>query len=138
MIRNSCPTHYITYIAKSSFSLSITRRGYLAICSYIYTRTCKRFFVLPFANQSPSLVYIQKSSIMAGIDFSCEDSFKLVSLKAYLAEFISTLLFVFAGVGSAIAFGLFSISQSAPCATYRYYNHLTNQTDVLHSSYQNI
>ncbi|KAJ4917821.1 Aquaporin TIP2-1 [Raphanus sativus] len=42
---------------------------------------------------------------MAGLDFSCEDSFKLVSLKAYLAEFISTLLFVFAGVGSAIAFG---------------------------------
>ncbi|KAF8077274.1 hypothetical protein N665_1049s0008 [Sinapis alba] len=42
---------------------------------------------------------------MAGLDFSCEDSFKLLSLKAYLAEFISTLLFVFAGVGSAIAFG---------------------------------
>ncbi|CAK9161515.1 unnamed protein product [Ilex paraguariensis] len=32
------------------------------------------------------------------------DSFSLSSLKAYLAEFISTLLFVFAGVGSAIAY----------------------------------
>ncbi|EOA37870.1 hypothetical protein CARUB_v10011466mg [Capsella rubella] len=43
---------------------------------------------------------------MAGLDFgSFEDSFKLGTLKAYLAEFISTLLFVFAGVGSAIAFG---------------------------------
>ncbi|XP_010500811.1 PREDICTED: aquaporin TIP2-1-like [Camelina sativa] len=43
---------------------------------------------------------------MAGLDFgSFEDSFKLNTLKAYLAEFISTLLFVFAGVGSAIAFG---------------------------------
>ncbi|VVB00479.1 unnamed protein product [Arabis nemorensis] len=43
---------------------------------------------------------------MACLDFgSIEESFKLVSLKAYLAEFISTLLFVFAGVGSAIAYG---------------------------------
>ncbi|XP_020866664.1 LOW QUALITY PROTEIN: aquaporin TIP2-1 [Arabidopsis lyrata subsp. lyrata] len=44
---------------------------------------------------------------MAGLDIigSFEDSFKLVTLKAYLAEFISSLLFVFAGVGSAIAFG---------------------------------
>ncbi|KAL4194087.1 hypothetical protein AMTRI_Chr05g66970 [Amborella trichopoda] len=33
-----------------------------------------------------------------------DDSFNLGSLKAYLAEFISTLLFVFAGVGSAIAY----------------------------------
>ncbi|ERM98708.1 aquaporin TIP2-1 [Amborella trichopoda] len=33
-----------------------------------------------------------------------DDSFSLGSLKAYLAEFISTLLFVFAGVGSAIAY----------------------------------
>lgn len=33
------------------------------------------------------------------------DSFSFGSLKAYLAEFIATLLFVFAGVGSAIAFG---------------------------------
>ncbi|KAF7138244.1 hypothetical protein RHSIM_Rhsim07G0110000 [Rhododendron simsii] len=32
------------------------------------------------------------------------DSFSVGSLKAYLAEFISTLLFVFAGVGSAIAY----------------------------------
>lgn len=36
---------------------------------------------------------------------SFQDSFSLRSCKAYLAEFISTLLFVFAGVGSAIAFG---------------------------------
>ncbi|KAL5551447.1 hypothetical protein UlMin_001623 [Ulmus minor] len=32
------------------------------------------------------------------------DSFSVGSLKAYLAEFIATLLFVFAGVGSAIAY----------------------------------
>jgi aquaporin TIP len=33
------------------------------------------------------------------------DSFSAASIRAYLAEFIATLLFVFAGVGSAIAFG---------------------------------
>ncbi|KAK4413851.1 Aquaporin TIP2-1 [Sesamum alatum] len=33
-----------------------------------------------------------------------DDSFSAASIKAYVAEFISTLLFVFAGVGSAIAF----------------------------------
>ncbi|XP_042506492.1 probable aquaporin TIP2-2 isoform X2 [Macadamia integrifolia] len=32
------------------------------------------------------------------------DSFSVSSLKAYLAEFIATLLFVFAGVGSAISY----------------------------------
>ncbi|CAG7887953.1 hypothetical protein BRARA_A01819 [Brassica rapa] len=36
---------------------------------------------------------------------SLGDSFSVASLKAYLSEFIATLLFVFAGVGSAIAFG---------------------------------
>ncbi|KAF4350891.1 hypothetical protein CsatB_012166 [Cannabis sativa] len=42
---------------------------------------------------------------MARIAFGrCDDSFSLASIKAYIAEFISTLLFVFAGVGSAIAF----------------------------------
>eukprot|EP00268_Persea_americana_P034850 TRINITY_DN3443_c0_g1_i1.p1 TRINITY_DN3443_c0_g1~~TRINITY_DN3443_c0_g1_i1.p1 ORF type:complete len:249 (+),score=48.23 TRINITY_DN3443_c0_g1_i1:196-942(+) len=42
---------------------------------------------------------------MAGIAFGrFDDSFSLGSLKAYLAEFISTLLFVFAGVGSALAY----------------------------------
>ncbi|KAJ4953107.1 hypothetical protein NE237_029939 [Protea cynaroides] len=42
---------------------------------------------------------------MAGIAFgSFDDSFSFSSIKAYLAEFISTLLFVFAGVGSAIAY----------------------------------
>jgi len=35
---------------------------------------------------------------------SIGDSFSVESLKSYLAEFIATLLFVFAGVGSAIAF----------------------------------
>ncbi|OVA07375.1 Major intrinsic protein [Macleaya cordata] len=35
---------------------------------------------------------------------SIGDSLSVGSLKAYLAEFISTLLFVFAGVGSAIAY----------------------------------
>ncbi|URE38793.1 Major intrinsic protein [Musa troglodytarum] len=42
---------------------------------------------------------------VAGIAFgSFDDSFGVGTLKAYLAEFISTLLFVFAGVGSAIAY----------------------------------
>ncbi|XP_078177466.1 putative aquaporin TIP2-2 [Carex rostrata] len=42
---------------------------------------------------------------MAGIAFGrFDDSFSASSLKAYLAEFISTLIFVFAGVGSAIAY----------------------------------
>lgn len=42
---------------------------------------------------------------MAGIAFGrFDDSFSFGSIKAYLAEFISTLLFVFAGVGSAIAY----------------------------------
>lgn len=36
---------------------------------------------------------------------SIGDSFNVGSLKSYLAEFIATLLFVFAGVGSAIAYG---------------------------------
>ncbi|MED6157034.1 putative aquaporin TIP2-2 [Stylosanthes scabra] len=35
---------------------------------------------------------------------SFDDSFSVTSLKAYLAEFIATLIFVFAGVGSAIAY----------------------------------
>ena len=33
-----------------------------------------------------------------------DDSFGVASLKAYLAEFHATLIFVFAGVGSAIAY----------------------------------
>ncbi|XP_019196658.1 PREDICTED: aquaporin TIP2-1-like [Ipomoea nil] len=42
---------------------------------------------------------------MPGIAFGrFDDSFSFASIKAYIAEFISTLLFVFAGVGSAIAF----------------------------------
>ncbi|KAK9066238.1 hypothetical protein SSX86_013559 [Deinandra increscens subsp. villosa] len=42
---------------------------------------------------------------MAGIAFgSFNDSFSSASIKSYIAEFISTLLFVFAGVGSAIAY----------------------------------
>lgn len=35
---------------------------------------------------------------------SFNDSFSFTSIKSYIAEFISTLLFVFAGVGSAIAY----------------------------------
>jgi aquaporin TIP len=43
---------------------------------------------------------------MAGIAFGrFDDSFSFGSIKAYIAEFISTLIFVFAGVGSAIAYG---------------------------------
>ncbi|WJX69886.1 Aquaporin TIP2-1 [Trifolium repens] len=42
---------------------------------------------------------------MAGIAFGrFDDSFSVSSIKAYVAEFISTLIFVFAGVGSAIAY----------------------------------
>ncbi|XP_047960615.1 aquaporin TIP2-1 [Salvia hispanica] len=42
---------------------------------------------------------------MPGIAFGrFDDSFSVASIKAYVAEFISTLLFVFAGVGSAIAY----------------------------------
>ncbi|KAK9142108.1 hypothetical protein Syun_011508 [Stephania yunnanensis] len=42
---------------------------------------------------------------MAGIAFGrFDDSFSWASIKAYIAEFISTLIFVFAGVGSAIAY----------------------------------
>ena len=37
-----------------------------------------------------------------------DDSFSVASLKAYLAEFIATLVFVFAGVGSAIAYSKYS------------------------------
>ncbi|XP_058723322.1 probable aquaporin TIP2-2 [Vicia villosa] len=33
-----------------------------------------------------------------------DDSFSVASLRAYLSEFIATLIFVFAGVGSAIAY----------------------------------
>ncbi|KAI4338464.1 hypothetical protein MLD38_023522 [Melastoma candidum] len=36
---------------------------------------------------------------------SLGDSFSFSSLKSYLSEFIATLIFVFAGVGSAIAYG---------------------------------
>ncbi|GLJ30684.1 hypothetical protein SUGI_0607650 [Cryptomeria japonica] len=40
-----------------------------------------------------------------GIDFgSLDDALKFESLKKYVAEFISTLLFVYAGVGSAMAY----------------------------------
>ncbi|XP_028762705.1 probable aquaporin TIP2-2 [Neltuma alba] len=43
---------------------------------------------------------------MVKIEFgSFPDSFSVNSIKAYIAEFIATLLFVFAGVGSAIAYG---------------------------------
>ncbi|XP_073274438.1 aquaporin TIP2-1-like [Primulina huaijiensis] len=42
---------------------------------------------------------------MAGIAFGrFDDLFSIDSFKAYISEFISTLLFVFAGVGSAIAY----------------------------------
>ena len=34
------------------------------------------------------------------------DSFSTTSIKAYVAEFIATLLFVFAGVGSAIEYAV--------------------------------
>ena len=43
-----------------------------------------------------------------------DDSFSMASLRAYVAEFISTLIFVFAGVGSAIAY-----SESSLCFNYR-------------------
>ena len=41
-----------------------------------------------------------------GIAFgSFDDAFKFEALRTYVAEFISTLLFVFAGVGSVMAYG---------------------------------
>ncbi|KAH9623021.1 hypothetical protein KSS87_007499 [Heliosperma pusillum] len=39
-----------------------------------------------------------------------DDSFSLATFKAYIAEFISTLLFVFAGVGSCIAYRLVAVA----------------------------
>lgn len=41
------------------------------------------------------------------------DSFNAASIKAYLAEFIATLLFVFAAVRSAIAFGVLHFEAQA-------------------------
>lgn len=38
-----------------------------------------------------------------------EDTFSWASIKAYIAEFISTFLFVFAGVGSAIAYNKLTV-----------------------------
>jgi len=49
---------------------------------------------------------------------SLGDSFSAASLKAYVAEFIATLLFVFAGVGSAIAY----------CELFYYHKHLTRMS----------
>lgn len=46
---------------------------------------------------------------------SIGDSFSVPSLKAYLAEFIATLLFVFAGVGSAIAYSKYIFSVFIKC-----------------------
>jgi len=63
---------------------------------------------LPYLISSPppSLRFSKKLLKMAGIAFgSFNDSVSFASIKAYIAEFISTLLFVFAGVGSAIAYG---------------------------------
>lgn len=39
---------------------------------------------------------------------SFDDVFKFEAIRTYVAEFISTLLFVFAGVGSVMAYGSFS------------------------------
>jgi len=65
---------------------------------------------LPHLEHFPYLVlstrFPWKLLKMAGIAFGrFDDSFSFGSIKAYIAEFISTLLFVFAGVGSAIAYG---------------------------------
>ena len=61
------------------------------------------------------------------------DSFSVCSLKSYLAEFIATLLFVFAGVGSAIAYGKKECSQ-AQCIVKRGYNKPPPYTKFLHKS----
>ncbi|EPS72940.1 hypothetical protein M569_01821 [Genlisea aurea] len=46
---------------------------------------------------------------MASIAFGrASDSFSIASIKAYIAEFISTFIFIFAGVGSAIAYNKLS------------------------------
>jgi aquaporin TIP len=52
---------------------------------------------------------------------SVGDSFSATSIKAYVAEFIATLLFVFAGVGSAIAYGellSFAVPSISRCAVH--------------------
>lgn len=53
---------------------------------------------------------------------SLGDSFSAGSLKSYLSEFIATLLFVFAGVGSAIAYSKymsFTPVNCGDCDSYR-------------------
>jgi aquaporin TIP len=56
---------------------------------------------------------------MAGMAFGrFDDSFSFGSIKAYIAEFISTLIFVFAGVGSAIAYGLYFSSLQDNCTNF--------------------
>ena len=51
---------------------------------------------------------------------SIGDSLSGASVKSYLAEFIATLLFVFAGVGSAIAYGMFGF--------LLFFTHILKQT----------
>lgn len=61
---------------------------------------------------------------------SVGDSLSTASLKSYLAEFIATLLFVFAGVGSAIAYG--NISKFLSCSyTFFLQSFLTKHTHTL-------
>jgi Major intrinsic protein len=57
-------------------------------------------------NTSPLLLQILAKMVKLAFG-SAGDSFSATSIKSYLAEFIATLLFVFAGVGSAIAYGIY-------------------------------
>ncbi|KAH7296712.1 hypothetical protein KP509_26G035700 [Ceratopteris richardii] len=43
-----------------------------------------------------------------------DETFQVASLRAYVAEFVSTLLFVFAGVGSVLAFGALDSGDLSP------------------------
>ncbi|KAH0899254.1 hypothetical protein HID58_048822 [Brassica napus] len=71
--------------------------GPIVTCSSLYRRTRKKRAKLTKVSSKKSMVKIEVGSV--------GDSFSVASLKAYLSEFIATLIFVFAGVGSAIAFG---------------------------------
>ena len=75
----------------------------------IYMCYLNRLFALsesPFSILISLSLSVPKFIKMPAIAFGrFDDSFSWGSIKAYIAEFISTLLFVFAGVGSAIAYG---------------------------------
>jgi aquaporin TIP len=57
------------------------------------------------------------------------DSFSATSIRSYIAEFIATLLFVFAGVGSAISYGellLLAVPNICPGNLFRLIGSIDN------------